>query len=189
MLKNWFRIMYIMLCSMGILVYLSLFLLKKDGAEVNFSIVCFILAPVMFFVGTIVYNALKWSPKTDTLASYAQLATGAVASLLFLLSAKGLFEEDGLVSLFSMGVGDWYTQAFITIPFIGQFLIFAFLPLMKGINKTLAVTPEHPLPAKKVVEAPVAPAAPVTTPTPTVEVAATPAAPAPKPKKPSAPKA
>jgi len=155
MLKNWFRIFYMMLCGAGVILYLALFALLPKGVSPSFSLVCFILAPIMFFLGTIAYNALKMCDKTkDTHASYVQLATGIVVTILFGIAAHALFKTGGIADMVAAmgtnpaagspttGMARWISLIFVTIGFFGHLIVFGLMPMLKGIQKTLAVTPE-----------------------------------------------
>jgi len=181
MLKNWFRSFYILLCAAGAALYLTLFALLPSGESISFALACFILAPVAFFIGTIIYNTLKYFKKGDVAASYTQLATGAIATLLFSIGAGALFSANGAFNIVassdiaSSEMARWYAQVLVTFAFLAQLIIFGLMPLLKGISKTFAVTnlecvqceveapkrtrkPRAPKPAATQEEAPVTPA-------------------------------
>jgi len=152
MAKNWFRVIYCMLCATGAIVYLTLLAIAPKG--ISFGLICFGLAPMIFFLGTIAYNVLKSYDKTkNAAASYTQLATGALSTLLFIISAISLFAEAGVADIIkniaavyapaedpSIEMAKWLSLAFVSIAYFGQLIVFGLLPLLKGIQKTLAVT-------------------------------------------------
>ena len=155
MVKNWYRLFYILFCITGAVLYIALFALKPSG-KITFELACFLLAPLAFFVGTIFYNILKSFKSTDHLASYFQLGTGLVATVLFAIGAKALFETAGLADIVagitdtvrgenapSESMAKWYSQILVTFSFFGQLIVFGLMPLLKGISKTFAVTPEY----------------------------------------------
>ena len=165
MLKHWFRSFYIMFCAMGVIIYITLFCFKPASVAVSFGLVCIILAPMMFFIGTIIYNVLKYfGQKYDKLASYFQLGMGVLTTALYCIGASALFQKGGISDVLSNNaiasqpLVDWYVKVFVTFAFFGQLVVFGLMPLLKGINKTFACTPEvvltvtpepEPEPAKK----------------------------------------
>jgi len=149
-MKNWFRTFYILFCIAGIAAYVAAFAsigIAPKGT-MSFGLACFLLAPIMFFVGTIAYNVLKSFPKTqNSWASWTQLATGLVPTILFSISATALFGASGVTAKMGAieGVGIWYALVFVIFAFCGQLIIFGLMPLLKGIQKTFAITPPLPL--------------------------------------------
>ena len=155
MLKNWYRLFYVLFCAAAAVMYVSLFALKPSGETIGFHLLAFLLAPLVFFVGTIVYNILKCFKKTDVAASYTQLATGLLATILLSIGARALYGEAGLAEIVS-GIRDtidgtptpspdmaaWYAQILVTFAFFGQLVVFGLMPFLKGISKVFAVTPQ-----------------------------------------------
>ncbi|MDR0461913.1 MAG: hypothetical protein LBG88_01095 [Christensenellaceae bacterium] len=158
MLKNWYRIFYIIFCATGVVLYLSVFILKPRDVSIEPSLVCFLLGPVAYFVGTIAYNALKMFKKSDQAACYTQIATGLVATMLLCIGAQALYRPMGMSDLFAKIAGAsmndeggivspdmalWYSQIFVSVAFFGQMFVFGLMPLVKGISKTTGITPEY----------------------------------------------
>jgi len=151
LLNHWQRILYIILCIAGLLAYVFIFALKPSGAKIPFTLVCFLLAPMAFFTGTIFYNLFKMFDKTAAVANYIQLATGVVATVLLFIGVDAVYKETGLADFVKRSnspidpgfdaMSVWYSQALLSIAYIGHLIVFAFMPLVKGISKTLAVTP------------------------------------------------
>jgi len=115
----------------------------------SFSLVCFILAPIVFFIGTIVYNVMMGFDDMEKPASYTQLGTGFLATLLFGIGANALFIGEGsianIITSNLQGNADhaqFYANLLVTFAFFGQIIVFGLMPLLKGINKTFIVTPE-----------------------------------------------
>jgi len=174
-LQHWYRLLYIIFCLAGIAVYIVIFALKPAGTSIPFTMICFFMAPLAFFVGTIVYNALKMSPKTDSMSNYFLLGTGAAATILFCIGADAVYKAHGLVDIVKRAgtvivndgagnygpdiMGDWYALALVSFAFVGQLIVFGLMPLVKGISKTLGATPE-PIKQKKIAEPPPPPPPP-----------------------------
>jgi hypothetical protein len=115
----------------------------------SFSLVCFFLAPIVFFAGTIAYNILMGMDNQRKTASFVQLGTGFLSTVLFGIAAHALFTSSGSVaSLIENGLaGDpdhaqFYANAFVTFAYFGQMIIFGLMPLLKGINKVFVENPE-----------------------------------------------
>ena len=146
MLKNWFRAFYIMFCIAGAAVYIvALVLIPRS--EVTAALICLLLAPLVFFIGTIIYNLFKYSAKCEVKASYTLLASGSLATILLCVGALSLFGDGGIARIiadFEDGSDRavWYSQFFVTFAFFGKLIVFELLPMAKGISKTLAVTEE-----------------------------------------------
>ena len=154
MLKNWVRLFYILFSVAGVAVYLALFALKPKGVTLDIQLACFLLAPMLFFTGTILYNLFMFSAKTSSLANYLLLVTGLLVTVAFCISAEAVYKEMGLADVVA-GVGNtvqgsqpapsdmakWYSQVLVSFAFVGQLIVFGLMPLLKGISKTLAATP------------------------------------------------
>ena len=186
MLKNWYRIFYVLFCVAGAAVYTTILILRPSGVSASFSLVCFILAPMMFFIGTIAYNALKSFTCTEKHAPWVQLGTGLVTTILFCIGAEALFKAGGIADLIGLNGGlepdarfTWYAQIFVTFAYFGQLTIFGLMPLLKGFNKTLAITPQ--------LETPQPPPPPPPAPEPVKGKRSSKAAPAPTPESEPAP--
>jgi len=111
--------------------------------------VCLLLAPIVFFIGTIVYNVLKSYDKTRDASNLSLTGTGLLATVLFCIGAAAVYGENGVANMIS-DTGDdrivWYSQVFVSFAFFGQMIVFGLMPLLKGISKTLAMLPEPTCP-------------------------------------------
>jgi len=188
MLKNWYRVFYVLFSIAGIAMYISAFALMPRGESASFALVCLLLAPITFFVGTIVYNIMKSFEKSKVGSNYALVVTGLLATVLFSIGAGAVFGEYGLAnSVASIDGGSdramWYSQILVSFAFFGQMIVFALMPFLKGVSKTIAATPEPPCRHCEPKAEP--------TPEPVKEepvVVATEEKPTPKPRKPRTPK-
>jgi len=155
MQKHWYRIFYIMFCAAGVALYIAMLAVKPADVPLTFTLFCFLAAPMMFFVGCAAYNVLKFYKKTDKIANWVQLATGALVTVLFGIGAHAVFKTDGLaekIKALGLAAGDntseplassiWYSQVLVSVAFIGSLLVFGLMPLLKGISKTLFATAE-----------------------------------------------
>jgi hypothetical protein len=149
MIKNWYRIFYCLLCATGIILYYSLFVVAPKDA-ITFPLFMLIAAPIVFFIGTFIYNVLKGFDKSaDHWASYIQLLTGFLATLGFAFGAKALFGDDGIAKVLvndtaaNADLIKWYIDVTITMAYVGQLIVFGLMPLIKGINKTLGITGDY----------------------------------------------
>ena len=176
---------------MGTVLYVLLFAFLPQKVHVGFPLICYVLAPIAFFIGTIVYNVLKFFEKRDTAAGMVQMITGFLAMVLFAVGAIGLFKEGGAVDAIREGTGtplaEWYSLLFVSFAYFGQMVVFALMPFLKGVAKSISVLHKHK-PAdegqKMIAETPLlAPA-----PTPTKGTTVTTAVTTPKPRKPRTPK-
>jgi hypothetical protein len=154
LLKNWFRIFYILLSVIGIIVSLILLCTIPAGFAVTFSMISFLLAPLFFFLGTIAYNILKCFPKTENYyASFALLGMGFLVTLCFSFGADFIFAKRGVAEIFndasnpfaappvSKFAALWLTHVFVTFAYFSQLIVFGLLPLFKGISKTIMSNP------------------------------------------------
>ena len=154
--KQWYRVFYIMLCLTGAAMYIAIFAMtKSDNIKLDFTLSCFLLAPLMFFVGTTVYNVMKFYKRTDTLANWMLLGFSALVTILFAVGAHAIYKADGLSEQVEV-INRWYSIALVSVAYIGQLIVFGLMPLIKGISKTLFATaaednnvPLPPLPKKE----------------------------------------
>jgi hypothetical protein len=113
----------------------------------------FFLAPVMFFLGVILYNLCRFSEKTKAkqLSNWVLLAFSALVIVFYASSVKAVFGDGGLTDLVKQGVlpsdkAVWYANLIVSAAVIGQMIVFGFMPLTKAINKTLVHSDKHDLP-------------------------------------------
>ena len=137
------------MATAGIALCIAVFALLPRGASIDFFMVCLILAPMSFFIGTILYNVLKHFEKTNALACYFQLGSATVTTIFYAIGAQAAFGSGGLIDVITASEGvvttemaEWYALVLVTFGFLIQLFVFALMPLFKGIVKTFAVTPE-----------------------------------------------
>jgi hypothetical protein len=158
MFKNWYRLFYIIFCIAGIGLYITLLCIIPKDETLDASLVCFLLGPISFFVGTLVYNVLKFFKNCNTAAAYVQTISALCATVLLSIGANAIYKSMGVANtialiyqqtitadgeIISRELAQWYSLVFVTAAYFGQLIAFGFMPLVKGISKTLAVTPEY----------------------------------------------
>jgi len=143
-----------MFCAAGVALYIAMFAVMPGSVPLTFSLFCFLFAPLVFFMGCIAYNAMKFSPKTDKAANWMQLATGALVTILFGIGAHAVYKDSGLAeTIMRLGWNGnpetaylassiWYSRVLVSVAFIGQLIVFGLMPLLKGVSKTLFATAE-----------------------------------------------
>jgi len=145
MLKHWYRYFYIVFCVIGAVIYLALFFLKPETVTLTFSLFCFLIAPVLYFLGTILYNIFAQFHKD--LAGYCQLATGFLSTVAFGVGANALFGDNSILHLVldnNTSVADeavlsYYIGVVTTASYFAMLIVLGLMPLLKGINKTFGV--------------------------------------------------